>query len=369
MFRGADKWLISYLTRKHPRLERGPVHVMIAICDHFEPFHDASREEALHRLDVWRQQFPASIRGLEDGDGCPPKQTFFYPIEQYDAQILDALARLCEETGSEVEIHLHHHNSSESQLAEDIEKGKHHFTGHGLLSRDVIGNVRFGFIHGNWALDNSHPQGQGCGVNSELGVLRRAGCYADFTMPSAPHPTQTRTVNSIYYAQDTPEPKSHDSGQPATVAHTTGLRDRVDQLLLVQGPLALNWRRRKWGILPRLENSDLTPANPPTSQRFWLWCRQQIHVAGKPNWIFIKLHTHGGIPPNFGMLLGPAMREFRTSMSRIAPFPDHPIWLHHVTAREMVNIIHAAEDGLEGNPGSPQLRNHLFRRVTPVPST
>jgi hypothetical protein len=26
--------------------------------------------------------------------------------------------------------------------------------------------------------------------------------------------------------------------------------------------------------------------------------------------------------------------------------------LHYVTAREMVNIIHAAEDGRDGNPGA-----------------
>ena len=68
---------------------------------------------------------------------------------------------------------------------------------HGLLSRDrYTGEVGYGFIHGNWALDNSRPDGRMCGVDNELDVLRETGCYADFTLPSAPSPTQTRKINS-----------------------------------------------------------------------------------------------------------------------------------------------------------------------------
>jgi hypothetical protein len=43
--------------------------------------------------------------------------------------------------------------------------------------------------------------------------------------------------------------------------------------------------------------------------------------------------------------------------------------LHYVTAREMVNIIHAAEDGKTGNPG--QYRNYRLpppATVTPRPN-
>ena len=85
---------------------------------------------------------------------------------------------------------------------------------HGLLSRDRrTGELAYGFIHGNWALDNSRPDGRWCGVNNELDVLRETGCYADFTLPSAPSPTQTRKINSLYYAVDDPAaPRSHDTG-------------------------------------------------------------------------------------------------------------------------------------------------------------
>ncbi|MBK8740376.1 MAG: hypothetical protein IPM02_13005 [Betaproteobacteria bacterium] len=71
----------------------------------------------------------------------------------------------------------------------------------------------FAFIHGNWCLDNSRRDGRWCGVNNELRVLGELGCYADFTLPSAPSDTQTRKINSIYYANDdSTHPKSHDDG-------------------------------------------------------------------------------------------------------------------------------------------------------------
>ena len=33
------------------------------------------------------------------------------------------------------------------------------------------------------------------------------------------------------------------------------IRDDAARLLLVQGPLGLNWRWRKWGVLPKVEKS------------------------------------------------------------------------------------------------------------------
>ena len=54
----------------------------------------------------------------------------------------------------------------------------------------ATGELRFAFIHGNWSLDNSRPDGRWCGLNNELILLRELGCYADFTLPSAPSDTQ-----------------------------------------------------------------------------------------------------------------------------------------------------------------------------------
>ena len=73
-------------------------------------------------------------------------------------------------------------------------------------------------------------------MRNELKVLEETGCYADFTMPSAPDPTQTRIINRIYYARGTSEPKSHDVGVPATVKGNAD--GNANKLLLVQGPLS-----------------------------------------------------------------------------------------------------------------------------------
>ena len=73
-------------------------------------------------------------------------------------------------------------------------------------------------------------------MNNEIEILRETGCYADFTLPSAPSPTQTRKINSIYYAVDDPHrPKSHDWGIDV------GSRTRAVRrgLMMIQGPLVL----------------------------------------------------------------------------------------------------------------------------------
>jgi hypothetical protein len=350
MLKALHLWLPSYLSRQRHWPKCRESHLILCVCDHFEPFHDAQRPEALARVRRWGTEFPALASSLRDSTGHAPRHTFFYPIEQYDEEILARLASLCRSTGCETEIHLHHRNATAANLAATLEKGKRDLASHGLLSTDPAGAIRFGFIHGNWALDNSHPAGAHCGVRNELRVLREAGCYADFTMPSAPDPTQTAVINSIYYATPSDRPKSHNRGHPARA----GLSPDAGDLLMIQGPLGLNWRRRKWGLLPRIENADLTPRNPPTALRLRLWLDLHIHVRGRPEWLFVKLHTHGGIPANMDMLLGQPMRDFHQSLAT-----QPGLQFHNVSARELVNIVHAAEAGKTGNPSD--YRNFRYR--------
>jgi hypothetical protein len=215
--------------------------------------------------------------------------------------------------------------------------------------------VRYAFIHGNWALDNARPDGRWCGVNDELTILLETGCYADFTQPAAPDPSQTVTVNSIYYAVDDPHrPRSHDRG----IRSSAGIPRPSDALLIVQGPLALDWQRRWRGVLPGLENAAIDASNPPRIERFRRWLDVGISVAGRPEWVFVKLHTHGGPERNADVLLGPAMRAFHRALVR--DFNDGVrCRLHYVTAREMANVVRAAEDGRSGNAG--QFRDHALR--------
>jgi hypothetical protein len=346
--RHMDRWIVPYIlqTPKRHRPRRGPVHVLLCIADHFEPkqgdLRPGAGREALER---WLDEYPKKFGNFRDSDGYPPRHTFFYPEEEYEPDYLNSLANLCREGFGEVEIHLHHDNDTADGLRRKLVAFRDLLAErHGLLSRDRrTGQVRYGFIHGNWALDNSLPDGRWCGVNNELDILRETGCYADFTLPSAPSPAQTRKINSIYYAVDDPaRPKSHDRG----VDVGTG-PEPERALMLVQGPLVLDWRRRSHGILPRIESGNLQQGQPPDLHRLDAWMRAHVQVPGQPSWYFIKLHAHGLKPANTPMMLGEPMQSFHEALKRRAA-EDPQFHFHYVTAREMYNLVRAGEAGFPG---------------------
>lgn len=352
MLRGAEQWLLPYLISVKHRVQitpETPLHACIAVCDHFEPLHDTDLAGAQRAIGDWQEAWPKLVDTYRDSSGRGPRHTFFYPIEQYEPSLLDPLSKLCRQTGSEVEVHLHHDGDTEETLTAQLNLGLSNLAEHGLLSRDKSGKPKYAFIHGNWALDNSHPSGRKCGVSNELTVLKRTGCYVDMTMPAAPDPCQTRMINALYYAQEDGLPKSHDRGVAVQAGKTSALRDKEDYLLLLQGPLGLNWRRRKWGVVPRVENGEVAGQNPPSLLRLGLWLEICPRVKDGVPWVFIKLHTHGGIPRNYQMLLGsPAQRFYQAlaDFAKVTPGFHH----HYVTAREMTNLIHAAEDEKAGAP-------------------
>jgi hypothetical protein len=294
------------------------------------------------RVERWLRGYPQMAAGFEDSAGRPPQHTFFYPADEYVAEHVEQIAGLCRAGYGDVEVHLHHHNDTSESLREKLETYVHILSArHGMLERDATGRLTYGFIHGNWALDNSHPTGEWCGVNDELTILRETGCYADFTMPSAPDGCQTTTVNSLYYAIDDPlRPKSHDRGIPARV----GAQPPAEGLLMIQGPLVADWSNRRLGVMPRIENGDLIGKRPPTISRFRLWCRAGVSVIGRPDWLFVKLHTHGAQEKNAEMLLGEPMRRFHEELGQFARL--HPaLRYYYVTAREMAALALQAESG------------------------
>jgi hypothetical protein len=326
---------------------KGPVHIIFALVDHYEPYwNKASDGKALDRVRAWHEKLPAISCRFKDSGGAHPRHTFFYPEEEYTYECLSILEDICGQGIGDVEIHLHHDNDTEEGLRQKLVRFKSLLNEkHGFLHKDSSGEILYGFIHGNWALDNSRKDGRLCGVNNELTVLKETGCYADFTMPSAPSETQTEKTNSIYYAKDDPEaPKSHDTGTDAEVGVAA-----TDDLLLVQGPLTLNWGNRKMGFLPKIENSDLSACNPPTHDRVDLWIKQHIHVKGRPEWIFVKVHTHGTQESNMNMLFNGGLEKMYAYLEDKYNDGENYM-LHYVSAWEMYNIIKAAEAGETGNP-------------------
>ena len=343
-------WIVDYLRRPARPPVDGPTHVMFCFVDHFEPMWGKADADTQHRrVERWCRDYRALASRHRDADGRPPQHTFFYPEEEYVPELLDQLAALCGEGYGEIEVHLHHDNDTEANFRTSVARFRDLLHArHGALPRDpATGELRFGFIHGNWCLDNSRADGRWCGINNELVLLRELGCYADFTLPSAPSDTQTRTVNAIYYATDDPvRPRSHDHGVPVRAGGQPS-----GDLMIVQGPLALNWAQRRAGIVPRIENSDVRAANPPTPSRVDAWVRAGIHVAGRPEWVFVKVHTHGTQERDMDTLLGDTMHAMHDHLERSYNDGSRYV-LHYVSAREAYNIIKAAEAGKSGDPGA-----------------
>jgi hypothetical protein len=350
--RGLDRWIVSYAGeagKRRPPPRGEPIHVLLCVCDHYEPKHGGvSAEQADARVRAWVEGYPRLFGGFRDSDGRPPRHSFFFPLDLYMASHLDELAKLCRAGYGEVEIHLHHDRDSPDALRKQFLDFKKIFADrHGLLPRDrLTGEVKYGFIHGNWALDNSLPGGRWCGVNNELDILRETGCYADFTLPSAPSAAQTHKINSIYYAVDDPHrPKSHNTG----VDVSAGRAPPPNGLMLIQGPLMLNWTDRTGPgrLMPRIENANLQGSQPPTLERLDLWLRARVQVPSRPDWYFVKLHTHGAPEWNQEVVLGQPMVRFHEGLARRAS-EDGNFRYHYVTAREMYNLAKAAEAGWQG---------------------
>jgi hypothetical protein len=342
--RNMQRWLPVYLHEfnRYPPIQfDDDIHVLLCFADHYEPkANGADKATGMQRVKTWVDQFPEQFARFKDSDGRKPRYTFFFPAEEYEPEYLDALAALCRAGFGEVEVHLHHDNdTAEGLRAKLIEFRDILVHRHGLLARKRdTGEVKYGFIHGNWALCNSRPDGQWCGVNDEIKILLETGCFADFTFPSAPDITQPPIINRIYYASDRPgESCSHETIVPAG-----------DQaLLMVQGPLLLDWGKKKWGVIPAIENACLQSSQPPSIARLMKWLQARVRVANRPDWYFVKLHAHGASEYDHEPLLGVPMVQFHEGLAQLAS--THPkFYYHYVTAREMANLIKAAEAGYAG---------------------
>src|SRR5437868_7098917 len=86
------RWLPAYILQRFgPRSQpRGnPLHVVIALADHFEPSmtHEgrlADLGEQKERLRRWCEDYPRLAGPWRDSDGRPFQHTYFFPAEQYN---------------------------------------------------------------------------------------------------------------------------------------------------------------------------------------------------------------------------------------------------------------------------------------------
>jgi hypothetical protein len=352
-----DTWVRGW-ARQLPRARaarawtgEGPRHLLFAFCDHYEPLHGGvDHEHGAARVRAWEDGYPALVKSFRDADGFSPRHSFFFPGEQYDPSWLDALARLAKAGLGEVELHLHHDGDTAASLRADLARYVELFARHGHFTRDPSGRARYAFIHGNWCLSNARPDGRWCGVDDELPLLWETGCYADFTFPSAPDVCQPDVVNRIYWpVGDLAKKRAYEQAEHARVGKTYD-----DRMLLVTGPLTLARRPRSLSL--RIESSAITAKDPGTRDRVRSWVDQAIHVDGRPEWVFVKVHTHGAPDREAASLLGDGGRAMHEAL---AEYNDGTRWrLHYVTAREMFNVAMAAMRGKSGDPN--EYRDYLY---------
>ncbi len=342
-------WLLSYLKGliRQRQLRAVPIqHVYLCVADHYEPYNGGvDKETADRRVDEWVRHFPDSARKYVDSDGNHPCVTFFYPEEEYDFDHVRQLEGICGLGVGDVEVHLHHDHDTAEDLRRKLTEFKNVLhEKHGFLRRDQqSGEITYAFIHGNWALDNSRPDGRWCGVSNELQVLIDTGCYMDMTLPSAPSPTQTSKINSLYFAKGIEgKTKSHDTGRDVK---TDGAWQAQDELLMVQGPLTFNANNRKLGIMPRIEAGELSADALPSLERLKLWMNCRISVAGSEESVFIKLHTHGAEDRNIDALVRNGGLDRLWSLFDDLASKDNSIKLHYVSAFNFYQAIR----GLVGN--------------------
>src|SRR5262249_62208902 len=95
-------------------------------------------------------------------------------------------------------------------------------------------------------------------------------------------------------------------------------------------------------------------------------------VPNRPDWFFVKLHTHGAKESNQEVLLGPAMVNFHRQLAALAS-ANQRFHYHYVTAREMYNLVRAAEAGWQGSVAAARDFDLLFNGrpttdAAPVPA-
>jgi hypothetical protein len=283
----------------------------------------------------WHEAWPRIAARHQDSAGRSPQYCFFYPEEEYRPNLLSPLAELTRRGIADVEVHLHHDKDTREGFTEKLDRFTRTLsTDHGLLRlRD--GRLGFGFIHGNWALDNARPDGRWCGLDDEITLLKNLGCYADFTLPAAPDPSQAGPVNAIFDVTDDPlRPRSHARG--TIVKRGAPAQD----LTLVTGPLGLTWGaagRRK----PQLENGDLAHYRPPARHRVaaWLWLAPRIEDHA-----FIKLFSHGAQEKNAACLLEGGLDGMFRDLAELCA--ARSIELRYVTAWEMWRVVECLRSDL-----------------------
>jgi hypothetical protein len=361
-------WLVRYpLVRARAILEQTAFekkHVIITIANHFEPGWSENgildHKTQLERLKAYHSMARKIGEAVTDADGTRFRHTNFYPAEQYHPEILETLAEMQSEGLGEVEVHLHH-GVEKPDTAENLRRALIDFRDklaeeHRCLSRMNGDDMpMYAFVHGNLALANSCG-GRLCGVDNEMQILGETGCFADMTLPTAPDQSQIAMINQIY-----------ECGLPMdqAVPHATGRRlaayGKEPVLpLIFTGPLVFNWTRRIAGLpVPRIDDGALSANQALDESRLRRWLSANVTVAGRSDWIFVKLYCHGFFDRDQSVCIGEDAKRFFGEL--VDGSEKRGTTIHFATAREAFNMVAAAVDGKNGDPAA--FRDYKLRSI------
>ena len=162
-----------------------------------------------------------------------------------------------------------------------------------------------------------------------------------------PDVSQERTVNSIYYAVDDPvsaeiaRPRNTCRGRPPPSSRRIIDGAGTARARLVPPEIRRASRRR-------VGNPGQLRGTSARRRAFPAVGRPSVTVEGRPDWIFVKVHTTVRRTQRRR-----AARATHAAVSHLdvesAPATRHAVFTTS-RAREMANIVHAAEEGASGDP-------------------
>ncbi|MDR0305742.1 MAG: hypothetical protein LBI42_02775 [Chitinispirillales bacterium] len=340
------RWLVSYIKRERRKkfwIGDEPVHLHVAFCNHLSPFrNNVNQEIAEHRIVTWGREYSRFASEHRDSQGRQPVHTFFYDESGYNPRFVDTLYKMCKAEIADVEILLRQKNDTSESFKRKLEGFRdvlfHH---HGLLRRVGEDKIFFGFIYDGSAQSSSQLQKQFYDLKQKSLILKECGCYADFTFPSTPDTAQPPVINSIFFS-DTADTKNnlYERGCRASIHNWS-----EEDLLIIQGPLGVNWRNRRLCLFPRIETGEISSRNRFTPHRAKLWLDTPAQIEGAPGHIFLKLHTYGAVDSTVRYLFGESGMHDLYGYLEKTFHCNQGFFLHYVSAYEMYRRVQAVCQG------------------------
>ncbi|MCH2179627.1 MAG: hypothetical protein MK106_12570 [Mariniblastus sp.] len=333
-------WAYHYLTAENPdsMIPDSEKHLIFVMVDHYEHGGPKNKKRGARENDIWCDKFmEISDRHIDDF-GNRFRYTWFYPYDHKNDEIMVRLSKMAYLGYGETELHWHLGSKSgvnRQNFSVKLDEAIEWYQSYGALITAEDSKTAFAYIAGVWDLDAGGGGVTTHGITNQIQQLVDRGCYADFTFSTIGTPAQPSTVNSLYYVVDDPkEPKSYDAGEHARVGHAVD-----QQLLIFQGPTAISWNGY-------LEYGAIEDDPIFEDHRINKWIDSNIHVHGRPEWIFVKVYSHGAQSQH--VVLDQDMDKMLSALRQETKQRD--IKLHFMTAREAFNVIKSAEDGKQGNP-------------------